>query len=130
MERLASLGHFTPDSVVLDLGCGSGVNAFYLAQRFGCRVLGVDISSEMLAHARGVLATLPEQVRSKVRGGRGREEAGSKGSRGSQSRAKLTRIGWAGVFLSREPRQPGRRHILSQGLTSPPMRKTAPRAVL
>ena len=45
MERLADQGGFTADSVVLDLGCGTGVNSFYLAQRFGCRVLGVDISS-------------------------------------------------------------------------------------
>jgi hypothetical protein len=34
VARLAGLGGFDRDSIVLDLGCGSGVNCFYLAQRY------------------------------------------------------------------------------------------------
>ncbi len=35
---------FSPDdeSVVLDIGCGSGSHVVGLAQRFGCRVIGID----------------------------------------------------------------------------------------
>lgn len=34
--------------LALDLGCGTGIFAFYLAER-GCRVIGVDASDEMIA---------------------------------------------------------------------------------
>lgn len=37
---------------VLDLGCGTGLFACYLARRYGARVLGVDRSAAMLAVAR------------------------------------------------------------------------------
>jgi len=61
-ERLASMAHLTPDSVVLDFGCGTGVNCFYLARRFGCRVLGLDISVGVLRQARTVLATEHQDI--------------------------------------------------------------------
>ncbi|MGH3103467.1 MAG: class I SAM-dependent methyltransferase [Gaiellaceae bacterium] len=38
---------------VLDVGCGTGKLAAALAERYGCRVSGVDVSPEMLAVARG-----------------------------------------------------------------------------
>ncbi len=45
-ERLAAL--FPPDSYLLELGCGTGEDAVWLAQR-GVRVLTTDISPQMLA---------------------------------------------------------------------------------
>ena len=53
-----------PDSSVLELGCGSGGYALYLAQTVGCRVAGLDINgpgvqnANQLAAARGLSATV------------------------------------------------------------------------
>ena len=38
-------------SQVLDVGCGGGYTACWLAKEFGCQVVGIDISEEMLSHA-------------------------------------------------------------------------------
>jgi 2-polyprenyl-3-methyl-5-hydroxy-6-metoxy-1,4-benzoquinol methylase len=40
--------YVTPDSLSLDIGCGSGVLSFYLAQTSG-QVIGVDGASDMIA---------------------------------------------------------------------------------
>jgi SAM-dependent methyltransferase len=37
--------------VVLDVASGTGASALYLAQQFGCRVVGVDLSAGLVAHA-------------------------------------------------------------------------------
>ncbi len=49
-ERYARL--FRPGQVVLDVGCGTGIDALFLAQR-GIRVVGIDASVAMVAQARG-----------------------------------------------------------------------------
>ncbi|MFC4120435.1 class I SAM-dependent methyltransferase [Nonomuraea zeae] len=65
-----------PGSRVLDVACGSGRHALELARR-GCRVTGLDVSAEAVAHARaaaarerldldlrqGDMRALPEDVR-------------------------------------------------------------------
>ena len=38
----------TKDSRVLDIGCGTGGPARYLAHRFGCRVEGIDLTPELI----------------------------------------------------------------------------------
>jgi ubiquinone/menaquinone biosynthesis C-methylase UbiE len=43
-ERMASLLAPAPGDVVLDAGSGLGGPARYLADRFGCRVIGVDLT--------------------------------------------------------------------------------------
>lgn len=37
---------------VLDVACGTGESACFLAERFGCRVVGVDVSQAMIRRAR------------------------------------------------------------------------------
>src|SRR5215213_5891340 len=39
---------FTPNMDVLDVGCGLGGAAFLIAQTFGARVHGIDLSRNML----------------------------------------------------------------------------------
>jgi tocopherol O-methyltransferase len=54
-----SLG-ITADDIVIDLGCGYGSTAVWLANTIGCRVVGITISGDqvrdarILAHQRGV----------------------------------------------------------------------------
>src|SRR5437899_9718283 len=38
----------TQDSRVLDIGCGLGGPARYLANRYGCRVDGIDLTPELI----------------------------------------------------------------------------------
>jgi arsenite methyltransferase len=51
-ERLMQLCAITPDSTVLEIGCGVGVTACYLAKRVGCSLTSVDLSEPMIAWAR------------------------------------------------------------------------------
>jgi demethylmenaquinone methyltransferase / 2-methoxy-6-polyprenyl-1,4-benzoquinol methylase len=48
-----------PDARVLDVATGTGMVACELAARYGCAVVGLDQSEEMLARARGKLAMDP-----------------------------------------------------------------------
>ena len=41
-------------SSILDVGCGNGISARLLNERFGCRVLGVDLSPKMIAAGRSL----------------------------------------------------------------------------
>jgi ubiquinone/menaquinone biosynthesis C-methylase UbiE len=50
-ERLAEIIKPEPGDELLDVGCGVGIGAVYLAQQFGCRVAGVDITPRMIKRA-------------------------------------------------------------------------------
>ena len=50
-ERLGQLLGLTPESRVLDAASGRGTSAVLIAQRFGCAVVGVDLSAQNVAHA-------------------------------------------------------------------------------
>ncbi|WP_310528702.1 class I SAM-dependent methyltransferase [Nocardioides sp.] len=60
-----------PDSVALDVGCGSGTHAFRLATHFGLQVLGIDPVQRNLDLAREARRDEPEEIASRVTFGRG-----------------------------------------------------------
>lgn len=64
-DRLLAALDIKPNSRVLEVGCGSGHTACYLAQRFHCQVTAVDLSANMIRAARRRVAAagLETQVR-------------------------------------------------------------------
>jgi tocopherol O-methyltransferase len=51
-EKVVEKIKITKDDYVLDAGCGVGGNAVWLAQKFGCRVVGVSIVPEQVETAK------------------------------------------------------------------------------
>jgi ubiquinone/menaquinone biosynthesis C-methylase UbiE len=51
-DELLSLCHITDAHEVLNVGCGIGVGSAYIANKCHCRVVGVDISEQMIAWSR------------------------------------------------------------------------------
>ncbi len=51
IDDLAKLCHIGAVSRVLEVGCGTGTNACYLAEKYGCTVVGVDIAEQMVRQA-------------------------------------------------------------------------------
>lgn len=51
-KRLADALGITKESRVVDIACGKGTTALYLAENYGCDVVGVDISDELLGEAK------------------------------------------------------------------------------
>jgi arsenite methyltransferase len=49
---LLSFCHIETAREVLNAGCGIGVAPVYIAKKFGCRVVGIDISPKMIAWSR------------------------------------------------------------------------------
>ena len=47
-EALLELCHISKGKYVLDVGCGAGVTPIFIAKRYGCRVVGIDISEGMI----------------------------------------------------------------------------------
>src|SRR5260370_25942540 len=50
-ERVGSLLRLAPESRVLDVARGKGTTALFLAERFGCHVVGIDFSGQNIADA-------------------------------------------------------------------------------
>jgi SAM-dependent methyltransferase len=51
-EELIELCHIGEGQYVLDVGCGAGVTPCFIARRYGCRVVGVDISEGMIERSK------------------------------------------------------------------------------
>ena len=54
--EIADLLGLTPDSRVLDVACGAGGHSLALVERSGCRLSGLDIVPEGIAHANALAA--------------------------------------------------------------------------
>ena len=52
--EIPQLLELTRDSVVLELGCGSGRYALRVAEQIGCRITGVDINANGIRNANGL----------------------------------------------------------------------------
>jgi len=51
-DKLLALCHIQDAQEVLNVGCGIGVGSTYIASKYGCRVVGVDISEKMVEWSR------------------------------------------------------------------------------
>ncbi|NPV67416.1 MAG: methyltransferase domain-containing protein [Anaerolineae bacterium] len=51
-DVLAAACHIRPGARVLEVGCGVGLTACYLARRYGCRITGIDSRPRLIARAR------------------------------------------------------------------------------
>ena len=67
-QELLELCHIAPGGYILDVGCGAGVTPAYIAKRYDCSVVGVDISEKMIlrseqwAQRKGVVDRLEFRV--------------------------------------------------------------------
>jgi len=52
IDRLAELCKISKDSIVLEVGCGTGGNTCYLAKKYGCSIIGIDLAEHMIRKAR------------------------------------------------------------------------------
>jgi demethylmenaquinone methyltransferase/2-methoxy-6-polyprenyl-1,4-benzoquinol methylase len=62
-----------PSDSVLDVACGTGAVGLELARAYGCRVVGIDQSPEMLAAGRRRIASAGQRGRIELREGRAEE---------------------------------------------------------
>lgn len=67
-RELAELCHIDNGKYVLNVGCGVGIASCYIAERYGCRVVGIDISEKMVTRSieRAKRKNLEDKVKFKV----------------------------------------------------------------
>ena len=63
-KKLAELCHIHQDKYILVVGCGVGVTPCYIAKKYGCKVMGIDLSDGMIVRAKE--RALREKVKSKI----------------------------------------------------------------
>jgi len=51
IDRLAELCQITEQTRILEVGCGTGTNACYLAKKYRCTVVGIDVAEHMVQQA-------------------------------------------------------------------------------
>lgn len=68
-EEIAATLSLSPDDHLLDIGSGLGGPARFMAERFGCRVTGIDLTEEFCAVARRLTELLGLQSLVEIRQG-------------------------------------------------------------
>jgi len=66
IEKINSVRGITKDSIVLDIGCGTGRTLIYICKKYRCRGVGVDISDEMIKDAKKYLVELNKERKKKI----------------------------------------------------------------
>ncbi|NIM45351.1 MAG: methyltransferase domain-containing protein [Nitrososphaeria archaeon] len=51
-EKLSKLSGLKSGLKIIDLGCGRGSSSMFIAKKYGCKVVGVDIDEDLLSDAR------------------------------------------------------------------------------
>ena len=51
-EKLLGLCQIDKDRRILDIACGKGTTSIFIAKKFGCKVIGIDISHELIEEAK------------------------------------------------------------------------------
>ncbi|SCZ02348.1 class I SAM-dependent methyltransferase [Alkaliphilus peptidifermentans] len=51
-RRLIEKCHIDKNTYVVDIACGKGTTSIYLAENYGCKVVGIDISEELILDAK------------------------------------------------------------------------------
>ena len=54
-DQLCSLTHLSKNSHVLDLACGAGTTSFFIANKYNCKITGIDISNQLINAAKSTL---------------------------------------------------------------------------
>jgi ubiquinone/menaquinone biosynthesis C-methylase UbiE len=64
-ERIKRIlrSYITKGSKILDIGCGTGFPSIFLAEELGCRVLGIDVSEEMINRAK---ENIPQKLKNNL----------------------------------------------------------------
>lgn len=63
---MAEKAGLSPQSRLLDLGCGNGNSAVWLSRTHGCRVTGVDLSGVRIDNAQAALPNLEPELRQRL----------------------------------------------------------------
>jgi ubiquinone/menaquinone biosynthesis C-methylase UbiE len=50
-QKLEDILQFNSETKILDIACGKGSTAFYLAEKYDCSVVGIDISEKLIQEA-------------------------------------------------------------------------------
>ena len=67
-DKMVKLCQIDSKSYVLYVGCGVGVTPCYLAKKYGCRVVGVDVLKKMVERSkeRGIKMNVSDRVEFRV----------------------------------------------------------------
>jgi len=65
-KDIVALANLKPGMRVLDIGCGTGGSAFFMAKHYGAEVLGIDLSDNMLAIANEHKREMSKEVQNLV----------------------------------------------------------------
>lgn len=68
VEQLADLCEINENSKILEIGCGTGFNSVQIAKKYGCEIIGIDISENMIdkARERVIKENLTEKIKFEV----------------------------------------------------------------